>query len=135
MSEDIPEPGPVLLALGAALYLSMMTGAGVLYEVVRHVPPARSDDLEGWPEWSYDFCVRVAEFTIALLLHLRSGPEAVRRIGCPRCGARADVLFDPPGRSFTLRGGCWHMGGNFPLLVSPPGWWRQHVRPEDGWLE
>jgi hypothetical protein len=131
MSEDIPDPSPFLLAVGAAFYLSLMVGAGVPYGIVRLVPLARKDRLDCWSGWFYDGCVYVAEFTIALLLHLRSNREAIRRIRCPRCGARPDVFFGPDGRDFDIEGGCWHLWSNFPLLVSPPGWWRRHIRHDE----
>jgi hypothetical protein len=44
------------------------------------------------------------------------------------------VRFEPDGRRFLLEG-CPDLYGNFPLLVSPPGWWRGHVIPEDGWWD
>jgi hypothetical protein len=131
VSEDIPEPSLPVRALLLSLYLALMLGAGLLHGLVVLVPRARKDDLEGWAEWFYDGCARVAEFAVALRLHLRCPAHWVRRVRCPRCHARAEVLFEPDGRRFEIRGRCAHLGGNFPLLVSPPGWWQRHVRPED----
>src|SRR5436190_17815498 len=127
MTEEIPEPGLLARVLGAVLYLVMMIGTAVLYSLVRLVPRASRDDLVGAAEWFYDTCVRVAGLTIALLLHLRCPADSIGRVCCPRCRARAQVLFEPPRHGFELRDGCWHLGGHFPLLVAPPGWWRGHV--------
>ncbi len=133
MSEEIAEPGPLVRSSLLTLYLGMMAGAGLLHGLLEMVPRPRTENLHGWREWFYDVCVRVEEFTIVLLVHLRGGTKAVGRIHCPRCGARPEVFFEPDGRRFSIKGGCWHMGGSFPLLGTPPGWWRRHVRHEDGW--
>jgi hypothetical protein len=137
MSEDIPPPSLPEHCLLLSAYAAMMLAAGLLGIFLGLVPRARQAKLSPRAERFYEFCTWVAEFKVALLVHLRCARRRVAAVRCPRCAGGISMEFDPSGRRLSLACPGYHVWSNLPILVSPPSWWRSCIkRPwwQDDWF-
>ena len=95
MTEDIPEPGLLFMALGGVLYLSMMTGACVLYGAPFALATDRRPLTAG------------TTFTLGPGEQLRVGgtPRLVRAYLCVRGGIAGPVVLGSRSGLAPLRAG------------------------------
>jgi hypothetical protein len=127
VSEDHPPPSLLLRCLGVTVYVGLLTAAGALAPFLALTPLPRRAELSAAAEWFYGFWVWVAEFEVALLVHLRWDRRSVEAARCPRCGGKIDVRFDETGGRLLLRCPGWHVWSSVPLMTSPPWWWRERI--------